>query len=243
MTMILAATADIHSPVYYDLFQKSLDRVKTEIDLFLIAGDLIDRSSTREIGPLNELRKVSNAFFGKFSCPVLGCFGNNEFEQDWDEIRKQNPEIRFLQDESATFDIKGKKVGVVGSKGSLDRPTWWQRSNMPSIYETYQKRIDTIDRLLADLDVDYKILLIHYPPTYQILSGENPSGYPELASNALEGVIKDNKVDLVLTGHAHKGKKEVWVDGVPVLNVGLALNNGIVIIHTDKLKPGLGKFF
>jgi len=241
--MLFVATADIHSPVYYDLFVKAVDNLTVMPDLFFIAGDLIDRKNTRDEGPFKELRRVSNVMFGKISCPIFGCFGNNEFDQDWDEIIKQNPEIKFLQDESIVVDINGKKVGIVGSKGSLDRPTWWQRNNIPGIADTYRERIDTIANLLGELDVDYKILLIHYPPTYKILSGENDSSNPELACNALEKVIVDQKVDLVITGHAHRGKKQVWIESVPVLNVGLFLNGGIVVIDTEELKPGLEKFF
>ena len=241
--MKIVATGDIHSPLYYDLFVKSINNLQLQPDLFLIAGDLIDRKGTRDEGPFKELRKVSNAMFGKINCPIFACFGNNEFDQDWDEIRKQNLEIRFLQDESVVVDVDGKKVGIVGSKGSLDRPTWWQRNNIPGIFDAYRERVNTISDLLAGLDVDYKILLVHYPPTYKVLGGENPSSHPELACNAMEKVIVDQKVDLVLTGHAHRGKREVWVDGVPVLNVGLTLNNGLVVVDTDKLKPGLEKFF
>ena len=91
--MLFATTADIHSPVYYDLFVKSINNLQKQPDLFLIAGDLIDRNSTRDTGPFKELRRVSNVMFGKISCPIFACFGNNEFEQDWNEIKKQNSEI------------------------------------------------------------------------------------------------------------------------------------------------------
>jgi len=241
--MLIAATADIHSPVYYDLFVKSINNLQKQLDLFLISGDLIDRNNTIDTGPFKELRRVSNVMFGKINCPIFACFGNNEFEQDWDEIKKQNSEIKFLQDESIVVDIGEKKVGIVGSKGSLDRPTWWQRNNIPGIVDTYKKRINTLNNLLGEMDVDYKILLIHYPPTYEILTGENSSGYSELACKELEKVIVDQKVDLVVSGHAHRGKKQVWIDDVPVLNVGLFLNNGLVIVDTEKLKPGLERFF
>lgn len=241
--MIIAATGDIHSPISYDLFIKSMDNIRNSPELFLIAGDLVDRKSTRDQGPFNELRKISNAFFGKIDCPVISCFGNNEFEQDWEEIKKQCSGIKFLHNESIIIDVKGKKVGIVGSKGSLDRPTWWQKKYMPEMAEKYKKTIETINNLFMEMDADYKILLVHYPPTYKILTGEDPQSYAELASSELEKVIIDQKLDLVLTGHAHRGKKEVWVDGIPVINVGLSLNNGILILDTDKLKPGLGKFF
>ncbi|MBD3155707.1 MAG: hypothetical protein GF368_03560 [Candidatus Aenigmarchaeota archaeon] len=241
--MLIAATADIHSPLHYDLFVKEINNIAVQPDLFLIAGDLVDRNATRKSGPFGELRKVSNAMFGKINCPIFACFGNNEFIQHWDQIREENPEIKFLQDESVIVEIDGKKVGIVGSKGSLDRPTWWQRNNIPGIAEKYTKRISRISDLLANLDVDYKILLIHYPPTYKILGTENPRSHPELACGRMEKVLIEQKVDLVISGHAHRGKKEAWVNGTPVLNVGLELNGGIVEIKPEDLKPGLEKFF
>ena len=88
-----------------------------------------------------------------------------------------------------------------------------------------------------------KILLIHYVPTYKILEGENPISYPELGCNAYEKVLIEQKPDVVITGHSHRGKKQVWVDTVPVFNVALPLNEGIVVIDTEELKPGLEKFF
>ncbi len=241
--MLITATGDIHSPVHYDMFVKEINNITIQPDLFLIAGDLIDRKATRESGPFTELRKVSNAMFGKINCPIFTCFGNNEFIQHWEQIRNENPEMTFLQDESVVVDIEGQKVGIVGSKGSLDRPTWWQRNNIPGIAETYTERISKIADLLVELKVDYKILLIHYPPTYKSLGTENPRSHPELACGRMEKVLLEQDLDLVITGHAHRGRKEVWVDGVPVLNAGLALNEGLVEIDPEELKPGLEKFF
>ena len=88
-----------------------------------------------------------------------------------------------------------------------------------------------------------KILLIHYTPTYKILEGENPRIYPELGCKAYERIIIEQKPDLVLTGHSHKGRKQAWIDTVPVFNVAFPLNREIVVIDTEKdLKPGLEKF-
>jgi len=241
--MIIAATSDIHSPNYYDLFIKSINNLTTEPDLFLIGGDVIDRKTVMDTGTVKEYQKVSNVLFGKISCPIIACFGNNEFEQDWDEIKEQNPEIKFLNDQSIRMKIKEIEIGIVGTKGSIDRPTWWQRNNMPNIWTIYKERIDKVDELLKNLKVDFKILLTHYPPTYKILEGEGVPRYPELGSNRFEKVLIERKPNLVLTGHAHRGKKQVWVDTVPIFNTALMLNEKIVVIDTDKLKPGLEKFF
>jgi len=134
-------------------------------------------------------------------------------------------------------------VGILGSLGSLDRPTFWQRNSIPDIAEIYNKRVETIEKLLSEMKTDFRILLIHYTPTYKILEGENPRTYAELGRNDLEKIVIEQKPNLVITGHSHKGKKEVWIDTVPIFNVAMPLHRDIVVIDTEKnLKPGLEKF-
>ncbi|RKY69786.1 MAG: metallophosphoesterase [Candidatus Latescibacterota bacterium] len=238
--MIIASTGDIHSPRYFELFVKAVEDLRVEIvepDLFLLAGDVI------QAGNVKEYHRVYNVLFGKITCPIVACFGNDEYEQNWSTIKEENPDIKFLDDESLILEINGKSVGIVGTKGSLDRPTWWQRKNIPGIWDKYRERVGIVEKLLSELKTDVKILLIHYVPTYKILEGENPISYPELGCNAYEKVLIEQKPDVVITGHSHRGKKQVWVDTVPVFNVALPLNEGIVVIDTEELKPGLEKFF
>ena len=236
--MIIAASSDIHSPKFFDVFLRSVDSLQVQPDLFLLAGDVIDK------GKVEEYEKISNVFFGRIKCPIVACFGNEEYMELRDEIRKKVNEIKFLDDESIILEINGTSVGIVGSSGSLDRPTRWQRKNIPNIQEIYENRVKKVDELLSQLEADFKILMVHYAPTYKILEGENPIIYPELGCRRFEKVILERKPDLVITGHSHKGKKEVWLDTIPIINVALPLRNEIVVIDTEKnLKPGLEKFF
>lgn len=236
--MIIASAGDIHSPRYYDLFVKSMEDIHVNPDLFLLVGDVIHR------GKVEEYQKVYNVFFGKIKCPIIACFGNDEFGPETRMlIENRVPDIKFVNDESLILDINDRRVGIVGTLGSLDRPTFWQRKNIPNIYDIYKNRVGTIERILSELDVDFKILLIHYAPTYKILEGENPKTYAELGCNDYEKVLIEQKPDLVITGHSHRGKKQVWIDTVPIFNVALPLNEEIVVIDTEKnLKPGLEKF-
>ena len=236
--MIIAATSDIHSPRHFDMFVKSMEELQAKPDLFLLAGDIVRR------GNADEYLKVYNVFFGKINCPIVACFGNDEFGPEPRVlIENRVPDIKFVNDESIIIDAKDKKIGIVGSLGCLDRPTYWQRTNIPSIYETYRERAETIEKILNELKTDVKILLIHYAPTYKILGGEDPKTYAELGCNRLEKVMVEQKPDLVITGHSHKGTKRAWVDTVPIFNVALVLNQTIVVIDTEKdLKPGLEKF-
>lgn len=239
--MIIASTSDIHSPKNFEFFVKCVENLRVDLkpDIFLIAGDVVDR------GNVAEYTKVYNTLFGKIQCPIVACFGNSEYgPEQTNQIKKNNPDIKFLEDESIVLEINNKKIGIVGTKGSLDRPTLWQSKNIPGIAEQYKKRIQFVNGLLSGLNVDFKILLIHYAPTYKILEGENPWSYSEMGSNEFEKVILEQKPDLVICGHSHRGKKQVWIDTIPVFNVGLMLNEGIVVIDTEKdLRPGLEKFF
>jgi len=236
--MIIAATADIHSPRLYEYFVKAIEDLNAKPDLFLLAGDVINR------GNIDEYQKISNVFFGKITCPIIACFGNDEFGPETRiMIENQIPDIKFLDDESLIIEAQDKSIGIVGSLGSLDRPTYWQRNNVPDIVDVYKKRVETVGKLLSELRTNFKILLIHYAPSYKILEGEEPRSYPELGSNDYEKVLVEQKPNLVITGHAHKGKKQAWIDTIPIINVAFPLNKQIVIIDTEKdLKPGLEKF-
>lgn len=236
--MLIATIGDIHSPRFFDFYVKAVENLHEKPDLFFLLGDIIYR------GKVEEYPKVYNVLFGKITCPIIACFGNEEFGPETRVIiENQNPDIKFLDDESLVLEIDDKSVGIVGSVGSLDRPTFWQRNNIPDVYDIYKKRVGTVEKLLSELNADMKILLIHYAPTYKILEGENPRIYPELGSKAYERVIIEQKPDIVITGHSHRGSKKAWIDTVPVFNVAFPLNREIVLIDTENdLKPGLEKF-
>jgi len=236
--MLIAAVGDIHSPRFFIQYVKAVEDLQEKPNLFFLSGDIIYH------GTVEEYQKVYNVLFGKITCPIVACFGNEEHGEEMRMlIENQNPDINFLDDESLILDIDGKSVGIVGTIGSLDRPTFWQRSNIPEIYDIYKKRVETVENLLASLKTEIKILLTHYAPTYKILEGENPQSYPELGSKAYEKVIIEQKPTLVINGHSHRGKKKAWIDTIPVFNVSFPLNRGIVVINTEKdLKPGLEKF-
>src|SRR3989304_2427271 len=68
----------------------------------------------------------------------------------------------------------GREVRLVGTTGSLDRPTWWQRTNLPGIARAYEERVGTIDRLLEGRG--FRVLLTHYPPAHATRGGGKEAG-------------------------------------------------------------------
>jgi Icc-related predicted phosphoesterase len=235
--MIIAAVSDVHSPRFYEQYVEAIGKLNVNPDLFLIAGDMIYR------GSFEEYQKVYNVLFGKINCPIVACFGNEEFPEIREKIKESFKEIRFLDDQSIVLQIGGKSVGIFGSTGSLDTPTRWQKANIPNIEKIFSQRIELAEKHLQRMFTDLKILLLHYAPTYKTLEGENPNFYPFLGSQLYENVIIKTKPSLVIHGHSHNGIKKAWVDTVPVFNVCLSVNKEIVVIDTEQnLKPGLEKF-
>ena len=235
--MIIAAVGDVHSPRYYDIFVRAIDTMKAKPDLFVMVGDMVNR------GSLEEYDKIYNVLFGKIYCPIVAVFGNNEFQEIRGKIREKYPEIKFLDDESTVVQVGKRFVGIVGSTGSLDMPTPWQKKNIPDIENIYRDRVDKVDSLLQKLLTNFKLLLMHYSPTYKTLEGERPMYRSSFGSKLYENVIRNRKPNLAMHGHSHNGTKQAWVDTVPVFNVALPLNREIVIIDTEKnLKPGISKF-
>ena len=234
--MIIAATSDVHSPMYYEEFVRAIAVLTSKPDLFLIAGDMVHR------GEIGEWQKIVNALSGKFFCPIVACFGNNEYQQLRDELKEKFREVRFLDDQSLVLKVGDTDVGVFGTTGSLETPTPWQKANVPNIEKTYAERITLAEKHLHRMPRAFRILLTHYSPTYRTLEGENPRFFSSMGNQLYENVINAQKPNLVLHGHSHRGLKQSWIDTVPVFNVAIQVNRGIVVIDTDKLKPGLAKF-
>lgn len=235
--MIIAATSDVHSPRFYVEFVRAVDRLNVRPDLFLIAGDMVAR------GEAAEYEKVYNVLFGKIKCPIIACFGNQEYQQIRDGIKQKFTDIKFLDDSATVSQVGSTYVGIIGTTGSLDTPTPWQKANIPNVEKLYQERIGIVDRLMQRLSTHISILLMHYAPTYKTLEGENPRFYSSMGSQMFEPILWNRKPTLVIHGHSHRGQKKAWVDTVPVFNVCFMLNREIVVIDTEKdLKPGLAKF-
>ncbi len=187
----------------------------------MIAGDVL------RPGDVSDYSLVIAMIRERVQCSALAVFGNTEFQEDRPAIRSQNPSVVFLDDEAATLDIQGRHTLVVGSTGSLERPTSWQKRNIPHISDVYKARVETIAKLLEQA-AEVKILLTHYASTYNTLEGETRSSFPWLGTRRLEPIIVQRKTSVVVHAHAHGGKATASLDGVPVHNVSLPLNERIV---------------
>ena len=239
--MRIAAVGDVHGHQNVESFARDLDRLE-EPDVFLLAGDTTDHNDLDAFG------LVVAAVRDRVSCPVYAVFGNNEYSQDHPRYRERfgaKYALTFLDDDVVTVRSRGQEVRLVGSTGSLDRPTWWQRKNLPEMGRVYEERVAKIEQLLDTPGM--RILLTHYPPTWATMGEEKEDWRPELGSAKVEAVIRRRRPEIVIHGHIHKGipfatlgssQRTLEAFGargpIPVYNVAYPVTRGITTIQTER---------
>ncbi len=224
----VGAIADVHSPKFLEDFKRVL-RNSPDVDLMLLAGDMIYK------GRVDEYHNVINVIKERYgNCKIVACFGNEEYEDRIEEIRRRYDNVTWLNDETLTLEVNNLKIGIVGTKGSLDRPTTWQRRNIPHIDKIYEERLKKISDLLSELkakNLDFIILLSHYSVTFKTLIGEPRWAWPELGSSKFEGIIKRLKPNLAIHGHAHNSKVHTTsINGTQIYNVSFPATRKLTII-------------
>ncbi|MFW9963703.1 MAG: metallophosphoesterase [Candidatus Sifarchaeia archaeon] len=218
--MKILAVADVHSPRYLQEFVRTLDQ-QEQPDVFLFAGDMINRGSAEEYKNVLDIidRRFDDAL------PVVGCFGNEEYN----EVRKEiisivGDRMILLDEKSHIFETNELKVGIVGTQGSLDKATSWQRRNIPSVKGVFERRAKRAASLLKKMrdKVDHRILLMHYSPCLETCEGEDTKAFSWLGSRKFYTVVVEHQPDLVIHGHVHNSTRhEVKIGASIVRNVSL----------------------
>lgn len=228
--MKFAAVADIHYPFFSEIFEKALENVKKKPQFFILAGDITSKGSVERYEKVIEIIKE---FFPGIE--IYACFGNEEYQQKWEELKKIK-EVVFLNDELKVVEIGETKIALIGSRGVIDKPTPWQKKNIPEIEKIYEKRIEKLKKLItkAREKAEKVVLFSHYAPTYATLKGERKEVYPFLGSLKMEKVIRETKPDIAVHGHAHHGSSFSLINTTRVYNAALPLNKKITIIDIHK---------
>lgn len=242
----IVASADIHSPKYLDLFIKSMEQLKITPDLIILAGDLVDKNN------IPAFKQIYNYLIEKFSNkPVVSVFGNEEYRGYENKYRELYSRVKWLNDEYCIIKVSSIKIGLVGTRGALDKPTTWQLRNIPGIIDYYHKLPSRISSIIDELNkqnVDLVILVSHYGVTYENLEGEPREIWFYLASRKFEEIIVNKRIDLVIHGHLHNGLKDiVYIESTPVYNVSLPARGRVYCIEIGEIQRdktrGLEKWF
>lgn len=219
--MKIAAVGDVHSPKYLPILIRALREVKWDsVDIMVLTGDIIDKGKVEFCSPvINNIRKF-------FKGAILGVPGNEEY----DSVKRQlysTCKIIWLEDSYQIID----EVAVIGSRGSLDEPTSWQRRNIPNIREIYLTRLEKIRSMLMKNRNKKRVLVVHYPPRGETLEGERKTIWPMLSSSTLTRIIEEEQPEVVIHSHTHNSVKNYTLIGrTKVLNTALPATNRIMII-------------
>jgi Icc-related predicted phosphoesterase len=225
----ILAIADVHSPRFLNEFRGNLTAHEPP-DMFLFAGDMINRGSAEEYTTvLNTIEETLGDSF-----PIVGCFGNEEYSEVRNEIISiVGDRMLFLDEKSTVIESNDLKIGIVGTQGSLDKATSWQRRNIPRVKGVFERRAKRAESLLKKIDkhVDHRILLMHYSPCLETCEGEEEKGFQWLGSRKFYKIIVKQQPDLVIHGHVHNSvRHEVVFGKTLVRNVSLPAVGSITSI-------------
>jgi len=230
---MIAAVADVHSPKYIDLFRHAIKSTPWDsVEILMFIGDMINK------GKVYEYSRVLDSLKKYYEGSIIGVMGNEEYEQYEDDIVSRFDRITWLRDESIIINISNYKVGIVGTRGVLDRPTLWQRKNIPDIVSKYNSRLKRLENILKNLKrkVQLLIMLSHYSVTFKTLEGERKSIWKELGSTKMESLLIKYNVDLAFHGHAHNSKihRVRLKSGALVINTSLPATRSITLVDLEK---------
>ena len=218
----IAAVGDLHyGEGSREILRPSLQHLQDRADLLLLAGDL-----TRCGGP-EEVKVLADELRG-LRVPVVAVLGNHDYHADReDEVRRvlEDARVRVLEGEATAIDVDGVRVGIAGTKGFGGgfrgaHGSDFGEPEMKAFVGHTKMLSDRLERVLAGLEADLSIALLHYSPIEATLEGERLEIYPFLGSYLLAEAVDNAGADLVLHGHAHHGvEKGRTPSGIAVRNV------------------------
>jgi len=240
----IAATGDIHfDRKSHNRLGQHLKDLSGRADMFLLAGDLT------QTGHPDEMQVLAKDLMHS-PVPVIAVLGNHDYHVDQVELVTQilkDAGVIVLERSSTIITIKGEKIGIAGAKGFGGGFVGASGSDfgepeMKSFMRHSRNEARQLEQVIKDLDTDYKIVLLHYSPTTQTLSGEKKEIYPFLGCYYLAEAVDYGKADIVFHGHAHGGiEKGETPGGTPVRNVAQPVIRHAFNIYTLERRNGIYK--
>jgi Icc-related predicted phosphoesterase len=231
----IAAVADIHCHEHMrGQLAEAFRDVSERADALVLAGDITasgQLSEAREL--LRELRTVT--------VPIVAVLGNHDFEHQQHEqihdLLKANG-IHMLDGDSVELEIRGEQIGFAGTKGFAGG---FGRYLLTGFGEQMIKdfvlegivEVEKLERALAQLHTDRRVVVLHYAPVRDTLMGEPLELYPFLGNSELAKPIDAFGAEVVFHGHSHYGSLFGHTKaGIPVFNVAQTL---VVTYHLFEL--------
>jgi Icc-related predicted phosphoesterase len=218
----IAAVGDVHAgPDSAGALREQLASVPSRADVLLIAGDLTKSGEPEEAA-------VLAADLSGLEVQVVAVLGNHDHHADREsEVAAVLADVGavVLEGDAVVVDTPGGRVGIAGVKGFGGgfvgaSGSEFGEPEMKAFIRHTKERADALEGALASLDADVRIALMHYAPVRETLQGEPPEIFPFLGSYLLAEAVDRAGADLVVHGHAHRGREHgVTPGGINVRNV------------------------
>ena len=218
----IAATGDVHfDRKSHNRLSEHFDGLDEKADFFLIAGDLT------KYGHPDEMKVLANDL-KKCPIPTIAVLGNHDYHIDQVELLiniLNDASVIVLEESSVILDINSQKIGIAGAKGFGGGfvgacGSDFGEHEMKSFMRHSKNNAKNLEKVIKEMEADYKIALLHYSPTSQTLAGEKKEIYPFLGNYFLAEAVDYGKADICFHGHAHSGvEKGETPGGCPVRNV------------------------
>ena len=223
-TVRIAAAGDVHCRE--DHRERALEAfaaLRGDADLLLLAGDLTTHGEPEEGAVLADACR-------DLGMPVFAVLGNHDWHVDrTDELCAvlRGGGITVLERAAAVCEVDDVEVGIAGVKGFIGG---FPGSHLPDFgepllraaYRETTAEVDALDAALREIALcPVRIALLHYSPALETLEGEDEGILAFLGSDRLAAPIRQHEPTLALHGHAHAGRFEGAIGGVPVHNVSV----------------------
>lgn len=237
----IAAVGDVHfDRQSHNRLGQHFARLEEKADFLLMAGDLTQTGHPEEVKVLAEDLK-------KCPIPVISVLGNHDYHFDQTDLVIKilnDVGVIVLEESSIIIEVNNQKVGIAGTKGFGGgfvgaSGSDFGEGEMKSFIRHSKNNARNFEKIIKEIEADYKIALLHYSPTAQTLIGEKKEIYPFLGNYFLAEAIDYGKADICFHGHAHSGiERGETPGGCPVRNVAQpVIRHAFNIYNLDKSSP------
>ena len=206
----IAAAGDLHaSEEHRERITHAFAEIVERADLVLLAGDLTTYGLPEEAAVLADACRVVAPL------PVVAVLGNHDHHSGRSaEITAalRDAGVTVLESDHLVLELGGIEVGVAGTKGFVGgfpgaEIADFGEALLREVYAETSREVAALENGLEAISGCHRrLVLLHYAPISDTLTGE-PSGiWAFLGSGRLAGPIGAHRPDAVFHGHAHHGR-------------------------------------
>jgi len=224
-TVRVAAAGDLHvDEAGREAVATAIAAMDRDADLILLAGDLTTHGQPEQAAVLADACR-------DIATPIVAVLGNHDLhcgtDRELTEILRDAGIVVLDRDGSTATVGDACRVGVVGVKGFVGGfrhhtiPDFGEAS-LRGLYAETGAEVEALAAGLREIAAcPLRIALLHYAPISDTLVGEPTEIWAFLGSERLAAPLLEHRPDLVLHGHAHAGRLQGSLQGVPVYNVSI----------------------